>query len=323
MKLAILGAGGIARLMAYTTSRMESVECYAVAARDYGRAEAFAKEFRFEKAYGSYLEMVEDPEVELVYIATPHSHHFEHAKLCLEHGKHVLCEKAFTSNAGEAEKIFALAKEKKLLITEAIWTRYMPMRQILNDVLESGIIGKPAVLTANLGYINYNKPRLAQPELAGGALLDMGIYPLNFAIMAFGDKIKNITSSAVITEKGVDGQNSITLTYEDGRIAVLYSSCYGLSDRRGVISGDKGFIEVQNINNSEAIRVYNLDRELIQEIPAPEQISGYEYEVEACIEAIQNGDLECPQMPHAETIRMLKLMDGLRAEWGVVYPWEK
>ncbi|HOO29028.1 MAG TPA: Gfo/Idh/MocA family oxidoreductase, partial [Lachnospiraceae bacterium] len=141
MRIAILGAGYIATIMATTLQPLKGAECYAVAARDIKRAQIFADKFGFKKAYGSYSEMLADEEVELVYIATPHSHHYEHIKLCLEHGKHVLCEKAFTANAVQAEEVLRLAESKGLLLTEAIWTRYMPMRQTIDDIVKSGIIG--------------------------------------------------------------------------------------------------------------------------------------------------------------------------------------
>jgi predicted dehydrogenase len=322
MKMAILGAGSIARSMATTINEMEEVTSYAVASRDSKKAEAFAKEFGFVKAYGSYEEMLSDPEVDLVYVATPHSHHYEHVKLCLNHGKHVLCEKAFAINAKQAEEMFALAMEKKLLLTEAIWTRYMPLRKTLDDIIASGVIGKVSMLTANLGYVINHIPRLTEPSLAGGALLDVGVYPINFALMAFGNDIERINSAAVITDKGVDAQNSITLLYKDGRMAVLNSTMLSLTDRQGIISGNKGFIVAENINNCERIRVYDLNRKELACYEAPKQISGYEYQVRACIRALQEGRLECEEMPHAETIRVMQLMDSLRKEWGVIYPGE-
>ena len=140
MKIGFLGAGRIAHTLASTMARMEDVTLYAVAARDLDRAQAFAAEYGFRKAYGSYEEMLSDPQVELVYIATPHSHHAAHMKLCIAHGKHILCEKAFTLNAAEAKEIALLAKEKGVYVAEAIWTRYMPSRQLINQVLDSGII---------------------------------------------------------------------------------------------------------------------------------------------------------------------------------------
>ena len=172
MNIGFIGAGRIANTLASTMARMEDVNLYAVAARDLDRAQAFAAQYGFDKAYGSYAEMLRDPNVELVYIATPHSHHFEHMKLCIESGKNVLCEKAFTLNAAQARQIAALAKAKGVYVAEAIWTRYMPSRAMINEVLASGIIGNISTLTCNLSYPVTYKERIVQPELAGGALLE-------------------------------------------------------------------------------------------------------------------------------------------------------
>ncbi len=322
MKIAILGAGNIASTMAKTLAEVEGVSCYAVAAREYERAKAFADEYGFEKAYGSYEEMVQDSQVDLVYIATPHSHHYAHAKLCLEHGKHVLCEKAFTINVKQAEEIIALAKSKKLLLAEAIWTRYMPSREKINEVIASGIIGKVNTLNANLGYVIAHKPRVIEPSLAGGALLDIGIYTINFALMAFGDDIEEISSTATLADTGVDLQNSITFKYRDGKMAILNSTTLCLTDREGVISGDKGYMVVENINNCQSIRVFDVERNEIAYYTMPKQITGFEYEVMACVKAIQEGKVECEEMPHSETIRVLRIMDDLRKQWGVKYPGE-
>lgn len=322
MKIGILGAGGIARVMAETINGMEEAQCYAVAARDSGRAQKFAEEFGVEKAYGSYTEMLQDSQVELVYIATPHSHHYEHVKLCLEHGKHVLCEKAFTVNAAQAEEILKMAEEKGLLLTEAIWTRYMPMRKTIDEVVASGVIGKITSLSANLGYVIEQNERIHAPELAGGALLDLTVYPLNFASMVFGDDIVKVDASCVKIDTGVDGQDNVMLTYRDGRMATMYTTIHAQTDRRGMINGSLGYIEIENINNYESMKVYDLDRKVIASYEAPEQITGYEYEVRAAIRAIQEGKTECEEMPHAETIRMMKLMDRIRADFGIVYPFE-
>lgn len=322
MKIGILGAGGIARVMAETVNGMEEAQCYAVAARDLGRAQKFAEEFGVEKAYGSYEEMLQDPQVELVYIATPHSHHYEHVKLCLEHGKHVLCEKAFTANAAQAEEILKMAEEKGLLLTEAIWTRYMPMRKTIDEVVASGIIGKITSLSANLGYVIEQNERIHAPELAGGALLDLTVYPLNFASMVFGDDIVKVDASCVKIDTGVDGQDNVMLTYRDGKMATLYTTIHAQTDRRGMINGSLGYIEIENINNYESMKVYDLDRKVIASYEAPKQITGYEYEVRAAIRAIREGKTECEEMPHAETIKMMKLMDRIRADFGIVYPFE-
>ncbi|WP_426350012.1 Gfo/Idh/MocA family protein [Alloiococcus sp. CFN-8] len=323
MKIGILGAGNIGGTMAYTVSNMEEAECYAVGSRSLEKAKSFADKYNIKKAYGSYEELVKDPEVELIYIATPHSEHYANAKLCLENGKHVLCEKAFTANAAQAEEIISLAESKGLLITEAIWTRYLPMRWVLQEIIDSGTIGEVTSLTANLGYILNEVKRMVDPNLAGGALLDLGVYPINFASMIFGDDIERVTSDCVKTETGVDGQNTIIITYKGGKVAVLHSNMLAVTDRYGIINGSKGYIEFKNINNCEGIKVYGTDREVIKTFETPKQITGYEYEVLSAIKAIREGRTECPEMPHKETVRIMKLMDSLRQQWGVIYPFEK
>lgn len=322
MNVGILGAGNIAGKMARTLNGMKDATAYAVAARDLERAQSFAKEYQMEKAYGSYEEMLADDKVDLVYIATPHSHHLEHGKLCISYRKPVLCEKSFTANAAQARELLDYAKENGVFITEAIWTRYMPSRKIITDIIESGELGEMHMLSANLGYCISHKERLVKPELAGGALLDVGIYPLNFASMFFGNDIVHIASSCVKHETGVDGQAGMILTYKDGRMATLHTGMYAATEQYGIIYGTKGYLIAYNINNIDKIEVFSSDRKLIRTIKVPEQITGYEYEVEACMRALNEGRLECEEMPHSETIRLMEQMDTLRAQWGIRYPFE-
>lgn len=322
LKIGIIGTGKIASVLANTMIRMPQVDLYGAASRSQEKADEFAARFSIKKAYGSYEKLAMDPEIQLIYIATPHSEHCSNAKICLEHGKHVLCEKAFAANLAQAEEMIALAEEKNLLITEAMWVRYMPMAATLKRVLDSGIIGEPMTLTANLCYLVSEKPRLIKPELAGGALLDVGVYTLNFASLVFGDDISEMNSSVIKTDTGVDAQNSITLCYPGGKMAILNSSLRVLSDRQGIVYGTKGFLVVENINNFESIRVYDSERKLIETHIRPEQISGYEYQIEASAAAIGNGWTECPQMLHKTTLNIMKVMDDLRRKWGIRYPFE-
>ena len=319
---AVLAAGGIAAKMSKAVSELPEVKRYAVASRSMEKAETFAKEWGYEKAYGSYEEMLADPEVELVYVASPHSHHYEHAKMCIEAGKHVLVEKAFTVNAKQAEELITLAREKKVLLVEAMWTRFMPARQIIDDLLAEGTIGEIMSITANLGYDIKNKERLIKPELAGGALLDVGVYPIQFALMTVHSPLVKITSDAVLSPEGVDYCNSVTLTFENGVMAVLHSSMLGLTDREGVIYGENGSLRVHNINNCEGISVYDKQGQFVKEVAVPPQINGYEYEVLACVEAIRNGELECREMSHKDTLQGMKILDEIRAQWGMKYPCE-
>ena len=319
----IMGTGNIAAVMAETLNRMKGVKLYAVASREKVKADVFAGKHGVKKAYGSYEELVKDNKVELIYIATPHSEHYENARLCLENNKPVLCEKSFTANAAQAEELFKLAREKHVFITEAIWTRYMPMLKTIREVIGSGVIGDPKTLTANLGYVIDKVERILSPALAGGALLDVGVYPINFAMMIFGNDTEKVRSSCTYTDTGVDRQNTVTLQYGDGKYAVLNSSMESLSDRKGIIYGTKGFAIVENINNFESITVYDASYKKAAEYKRPKQISGYEYEVEASIRAIRAGKIQCEEMPHEEILRVMKLMDSLRKEWGIVYPFEQ
>ena len=321
--VAILGTGHIAAKMAATLQQMKDVNCYAVGSREQIRAEAFAKEWGFKQAYGSYEELVKDPQVDLIYIATPHSHHHEHARLCLLHDKAVLCEKAFTANARQAEELLQLARERNVFLTEAIWTRYMPFSATIRELVFSGVIGRPQMLTASLGYPVAYKERITNPELCGGALLDLGVYPINFARMIFGTDIAEIRSHCVKNDKGVDMQESISLRYADGKIAALQATTLCANDRQGIISGDKGYLIVDNINNPHQASLYDPDHQLVKIYDCPPQISGYEYEVQASIDALRKGCIECAAMPHAETLAVMRLMDRLREEWGVVYPMDE
>ncbi len=322
MKIGILGAGAIAHKMAETVGSMEGAEVCAVASRSLEKAEDFAKKYQIPKAYGNYQEMVMDSSVDLVYVATPHSHHYGHVKLCLKNHKHVLCEKAFMINSRQAEEVVRLAKEKKLLLAEAIWTRYMPSRALICEAVESGIIGEVTSLTANLGYVIKDKERLIESRLGGGALLDLGVYPINFALMVFGEDYAEVSAEGILSEQGVDLQNSVTLKWNDGRMAVLHSNMQALTDRRGIIYGDKGYLVVENINNCESINAYGLDRKLIRQYDLPRQISGYEYEVEACRKAIEKGAVECEEMPLKDSIAVMELLDRIRELLGIRYTCE-
>lgn len=322
MKVGILGAGAIAVKMAETIAKMEGVENYAVGSRSGEKARAFAKAHGIKKAYASYEELLSDSDVDLVYIATPHSHHHEWTIKALKSGRNVLCEKAFAANAKQAEEMIKLAGEKKLLLAEAIWTRYMPSRKIIDDLIKAGEIGEVDCVDSNLGYCIDGKERLMKPELAGGCLLDLTVYCLNFSSMILGDRIKKIDARMIPTDTGVDGKSTVMLTYEDGKMASMFSTLYARTDRRGLITGRKGYIVVENINNPEKISVYDGEGKLKKEILPPPQISGYEYEVLACKKALEEGKTECPQMPHAETLEIMRQMDIIRSQFGIKFPFE-
>lgn len=320
LKIGFVGAGKMAAVMADTLRRMDSVETLAVAARDGERARLFAAEQGFAKSYGSYEEMLAAGEIDLAYISTTISHHFEQAMLCLDYGVPVLCEKAFTANAREAEELLGRARREGILVAEAIWTRYMPFSATLRRLVDEGVVGKPRLLSANLGFNVQHNARLTDPALGGGALLDIGIYPLNFSLMTFGDDIASTQTSATLTPTGVDETETVTLNYSDGRIATFYSTMATATNHEGIIHGDKGFLVVDNVNDPLSAKLYDNDRQFVREYTAPAQISGYEYQIEACAKALAEKRCECPDMPHSEIIAVMRRMDALRAEWGVRYP---
>lgn len=328
MRVGIMGAGGIARKMCGTLKAMQAagrpVEAYAIASRDIDRAVRFAREQGVRRAYGSYEQLLADPAVDLVYIATPHSCHAEEMFACVAAGKPVLCEKSFTANAAQAEEVLRRAEEAGVYVTEAIWTRYMPARAMLADLLQAGTIGQPYMLTANLGYEIEQKQRIHDPALAGGALLDVGVYVLNFASMVFGNEIARMESSVEMMDTGVDRTENITLHYADGRIAMLMATAALCTDRRCVVYGTKGALTVDNVNNPSLISLYTPASSLspAKTWPVPAQLTGYEYEVEACLRDISAGKLEACEMPHEETLTILRQMDALRAQWGMRYPFE-
>ena len=329
MNVAILGAGAIARSMCRTIRGMKAagrpVELYAVASRSQEKADAFAQEEDVLHAYGSYEAMLADPDVHLVYIATPHSHHAEQMKMCIRAGKAILCEKAFTPNLHQAEEVLDLAKEKGVYVAEALWPRYMPSRWIINALLAQGVIGEPRMLYSNLCYAVEHKERIMDPNLAGGALLDLGVYVLNFASMVFGDDIVRINSTVELMDTGVDRTETITIKYRDGRMAQLMASTAFNSDRRCVVYGTKGFLMVDNVNNPAWVEIYDKDHrdKPIRRIDMPAQITGYEYEVEACLRDLQSGGLEPCEMPHEQTKMLLHQMDALRAIWHIKFPFEE
>ena len=215
----------------------------------------------------------------------------------------------------EAEEAITYAKERNIFVAEAMWVRYMPMTETLKEILASGRIGEVIGLTANLGYSIMGKERIVNPELGGGALLDLGVYTLNFATTVFGDDVAKIDSTVVKHDTGIDKNEFVNLTYGNGEVAGLFNTAQTITDRKGVIYGTKGYIFVDNINNYEAFHIYNQQHELEETIERPQQITGFEYQVSACKKALEEGKLECEEMPHAHTIKIMQIIEDIREQW--------
>ncbi|MFI3142462.1 MAG: Gfo/Idh/MocA family oxidoreductase [Clostridia bacterium] len=318
--IAIIGAGGIAGKMADTINAVDGANAYAIASRSLEKAEEFAAKHNFDVAYGSYEELVADPKIDLVYVATPHSHHYKCMKMCLEAGKKVLCEKAFTVNADEAKEILAMAKEKNLLVAEAIWTRYLPARKMINDLIDAGEIGERVSMMANLGGNLTGRDRIEKKELAGGALLDMGVYVLTLMRMFFPENIVETSSMVDQEADGVDKLESLCLRLEERKMVNLVCTTRSMMRSGATISGTKGFIQFVGATNPESILVCRPRENYEKVYEIPKQINGFEYELEACMKAIDDGKIECEQMPHSEIIFMMELMDSFRKSWGYEIP---
>lgn len=322
MKVGIIGTGWIAEKAAITLGGLDQCEAYAVGSRTLATAEAFAKKWNIPRAYGSYSELIADSNVDLVYVGTPHSHHYDVTKDAIMAGKPCLVEKAFMANVRQTREIISLAHEKNVFLAEAIWTRYQPVVQMVRDLINSGRIGNPRLVTATLGYSMGEKPRIMRPDLCGGALLDLGVYALNFVRMFFPADIVSIDGTCVKSATGMDITNAMTIVLADGVLCNLQSSASCVGDNIGVIAGTEGNLIIDNINNPQTITVNGPDRTYVETIRVPQQITGYEYQFLACRQALIDGLLEPREMPHAETLYIMQLMDDLRRKWDVRYPMD-
>ena len=323
MRVGIIGTGWIAEKAAITLNGLTDCEAYAVGSRTKEKAEAFGAKWDIPKAYGSYSALIADPDIDLVYVGTPHSHHFDVTREAILAGKPCLVEKAFMANSRQTKEILDLAREHKVFLAEAIWTRYQPAVGIVRKLISDGRIGQPRLVTATLGYSMGEKLRIMRPDLCGGALLDLGVYVLNFVRMFFDADIVSMNGQCVKSDTGMDLTNTITLILQDGVLCNLQSSAACVGDNIGVIAGTEGNLIIDNINNPQTITVNGPDRTYVETIHVPQQITGYEYEFMACRQALIDGLLEPREMSHDETFYIMQLMDELRRKWDVRYPMDE
>ncbi len=319
----ILATGIIAHAMAEALHNRDDADLIAVGSRTLEAADAFADRWNIPHRHPSYASLVQDPDVDVIYIATPHSHHYDNMKLCLNAGKHVLCEKAFTLNAAQARECTELAKSKNLFLMEAMWTRFNPAILHTRKLIDEGAIGEVRLVQADFCINRKFDPqhRLFNPELGGGALLDLGIYPLTFADLWLGPP-DEIQSHAHLGKTGVDELAAITLRYKSGASAQLSTSSRVGKPIEGWIVGTKGSIHVQHMMHRPDTLTLTQEGSDPQEIKIPYDGNGYIHEaleVHACLRA---GKTESSVMPWSKTIEMMELMDSLRRDWGVRYPGE-
>ena len=317
MKIGMLGLGSMARGMAGVMRQIPEAEPWACASRSMENAWWFAEEFGFRKCYGSYEKLYQDRDVQLVYIATTHDRHYEQARECLLHGKHVLCEKSLTVHAWEAEELVRLAEEKGLFLMEAQILRFLLMSRTLREILDSGMIGRPLFMEAGYFRSLEHVERVIRPELGGGALLDIGVYPLTLASIVLGPKLSCTGSDAVLTASGVDGVDHILLRSESGMLAAVTASICGNDYRDGRILGTEGSLVIRNVNSLSRIEYYNLNGECFQCWDKSAEISDYSYELLAAIHAIETGKTQCEEYSWEAMLEQMRLLDSLRKQWGV------
>lgn len=322
LRIGVLGSGDIANRVSNTFLHMDDMEMYAVASRNYEHAKAFGEKFGYKHIYRTYEEIMEDPDVDLVYIGLHHPLHYEYSQKCLEYKKPVLCEKPFTINHHETKKLLKDFKKQNLFICEALWTRFLPARKWIEDILNRGIIGKPKMIDVNMIFNICGNIRMTDIQMGGGALLDLGVYALNFASMFFGEE-KQMISLHSEWETGVDEQEAVILQYPDDRIAVCKIGMSGCGNAKGIIYGTNGRIEVSDVMNFAHVDVYDKEKHIIDSFSKAEGYTGYEYEFRACKKALEAGKTECEEMPHKETLLLMERYDKIRREWGLVYPCER
>jgi len=320
----ILGTGSIARLFASDLQLLPDAEIAAVGSRSQARADAFGDDFGVSHRHDSYEALVEDETVDVVYVATPHTYHAEHAMRALEAGKAVLCEKPLTINVEEADRVIATARTEEQFLMEAMWTRFLPvMNDVRRFVLEEQALGDVHFLQADIGVVHEFDPnhRLFDPALGGGALLDLGIYPLAFAFDLFGSP-DDVTASAVIGETGVDEQCAVIFRYDDGTQAVWHASVRADAGRTCVLAGTEGRLRGQRSWWKGAPFELSRPGGETDVLARPYEGNGYQFEAAHVMRCLRADRRESPIMPLDESRAFLDVMDALRAEWEVRYPSE-
>lgn len=322
IRWAILGAGKIAQSFTNDFFAVENAELVAIAASDKSRAEAFAKEHNFPLSY-SYDGLYNSNEIDAVYIATTHNFHYEQCVQCMEHGKHVLCEKPITLNDMQFKKLASLSQEKKVFLMEAMWTYFLPAVLKAGQWLMEGKIGNLKVIEAGFGFpMEKNLTgRMYNIELAGGALLDLGVYPVAFSSYFINKKPDTITASGVLTNTGVDERTGIILQYGEVT-ATLFCSMVNIMANKAMLYGEKGYIEIPGFFKASAAILYDDHHNLLEKFEDDRTTKGYNYEIQHATDAILQGKTESDIMPHARSNEIQEIMTEVRRQIGLVYPNE-
>jgi predicted dehydrogenase len=319
----ILGTGWIANEFALGLKQLPDAELVAVGSRTRKSAQRFAEQHAVPHRHASYQALASDPDVDVLYVATPNPLHKEHAVLCLESGKPVLCEKPFALNAREAEEIIQAARDAKLFLMEAMWSRFFPLMARLRQLLAEGAIGDVQVLVADLSLRFDFDPadRRYALDLGGGALLDLGVYLVSFASMIMGSPAE-ITSLAHLGETGVDEQAGIVLRYDQGQLSTLYTSIRMDSPLEAVLMGTKGQIRLHPWWIRPSKLTLSLSSGETTTVEMPYEGNGYQFEAAEVMACLRANKLESDLMPLDETLSIIQTLDVIRAQWGLIYPTE-
>jgi predicted dehydrogenase len=320
----ILGTGAIARKFAEALQTLSEADLAAVGSRAAETAEKFADAFGIPHRHPSYDQLANDDDVDVIYVATPHPFHMENTILCLNAGKAVLCEKPLEINADRARQMINLAREKKLFLMEAMWTRFLPVIAQVREWLQQELIGPVRMLQADFGFTGDWQPqhRLLNPQLAGGALLDIGVYTVSLASMVFGRPPEKITSLAHIGQTGVDEQSAMILRYDEGPLAVLSCAVKTQTPQQTLIAGTKGMIRIHSPFWSATTATISIKGKKDQTVKLPHECNGFEYEIREVMQCLLAGKFESDVMPLDESVQIMQTMDEIRTQLQLKYPME-
>jgi dihydrodiol dehydrogenase / D-xylose 1-dehydrogenase (NADP) len=320
----ILGTGGIAKKFVEGLAPLADAKVTAVGSRTQAAADDFGATYGIPHRHGSYAALMADPDVDVVYVATVHPLHYENTLGCLEAGKAVLCEKPFTINVRQLEKLVALARKKKLFLMEAMWTRYFPALVKVRSLLAEGALGDVRQVQADFGIqVKFDpKSRMYDPELGGGALLDLGVYPVSLASMVFGEVPVRIGSTVALGRTGVDEQSVLAVEYSGGRMAALSCSTRFTSPQEAHILGTNGRIRIHRPWWFPGKITVSLAGKEDETLDLPYRGNGYTHEAIEVMECLRTGKLESGVMPLEESLRIMRTLDVIRGDWKLKYPGE-
>jgi dihydrodiol dehydrogenase / D-xylose 1-dehydrogenase (NADP) len=316
----IISTGGIAGAFAHALQFVEGTELLGVGSRSQDSADRFGEKYNIPRRYPTYQALAEDPDIDAIYVATPHPMHYEDTLLCLNNGKAVLCEKVFAMTAAEANEMIAAARANNVFLMEAMWTRWLPRVVEIRRLLSERVLGEVRFFQADFGVWFQFDPnhRVFAPELGGSALLDLGIYPVSFASMVFGMQPEKVVSLAHMGQTGVDEFSGITFSYPNEGIAQIYTASQLQTPHEALIVGDKGMIRIPGRFYAADSGKFTLQMkgEAPQEFDFPVEDSGYRYEAEEVVRCMREGLMESPVLPLSETLAIMQTMDRIQAAWG-------